>query len=69
MAQRIFGMLKLAAGLTAMLIHVAGSNAGPSVATAFPSSQQTARVSQTSLRRDDRFAEIQRLFGVASRNS
>ncbi len=69
MSQRFLGTLKLAAGLAAVLIHVAGTTAPSSIQAASAVVSQAYTQADSALRRMDRFAEVQRLFGEAHRAS
>lgn len=69
MSGRFISTLKLAAGLTAVLFHIATLNAPPSFAATSTIVSQTYTQAEAALRRVDRFAETQRLFGEAHRES
>jgi hypothetical protein len=69
MSGRFFNTFKLAAGLAAVLIHIASLNAPTSFAAAFDVVAQAYSQADAALRRVDQFAETQRLFGEAHRAS
>ncbi|HLJ83342.1 MAG TPA: hypothetical protein VKT51_04080 [Candidatus Eremiobacteraceae bacterium] len=69
MSGRFISTLKLAAGLTAVLIHMAALNTPPSFAAAASIISQSYTQAEAAFRRVDRFAETQRLFGEAHRAS
>ena len=69
MSGRFISTLKMAAGLTAVLIHIATLNAPPSFAAAASIISQSYAHAKAAVRRVDRFAETQRLFGQARRAS
>ncbi len=69
MSGRFISTVKLAAGLAAVLIHIAGLNAPTSFATASDVVAQASAQAEAALRRVDQYAETQRLFGEAHHTS